>query len=239
MLGCRVPVFARQVSSHLLTTQRLVRNFCAAPASGLAPGVKEPDPQELFDCLQINSHSGRLAGNLFQVAEVNELHHDDVLDSLYAINEAIEEDELLALYLQDTSNKLADKQETLNELYLQLEEDNEECYIDEIAEDMVDLLIENKEIHLLPEIVEDYGRIVLDYNDEVVATVNTAEPLTEQQESQVYAKLSEISTGKTVLMNTEVDPSLLGGMTITLGDQFQDLSVRAALTAAESALRAQ
>lgn len=230
-----LPVFARQTSTVNVVRQtslQFVRTFSAE--------AKEEAKEPVFKGLQINSHTGRIAGQIFQTAEEHFLEHDPVLESLSVINEAISEDPLLKMYLEDSSNTTADKSETLHELYIQLETNDAECFIDELAEDTIDLLIENKELTLLPEVVADYGRMVLDFNDEIEAVVTTAQPMTEEQEQRVYDRLSELAgEDKTVLMDTDTNPDLLGGMTIHFGDQFQDLSVRSALTAAESALRAQ
>lgn len=237
-LSKALPVFARQTTAKVGFAQQaanqIVRNFCAVPA---AEETKVPD---YYTGLKINSHTGRYAGQMFEVALEHDMDHDDILQSLITISDAISDDSDLKMYLEDNSVKEAEKAETLEDVYLELEANDPECFVDEMAEDMVALLIENKELHLLPEVVADFSRMVLDYNDEVEATVVTAEKMTEDQEQRVYDKLSELAgEDMTVLMECEVDPELLGGMTITLGEQYQDLSVRSALNVAEAALRAQ
>jgi len=244
MLTRLFPV-ARQASAQVLCARpasvissQFVRTFCAPVGEGTAPPEekKYTGPPHLA----INSHTGRYAGMIFRTAEENEIDHDDVLESLMDINEALNTDVTLKTYLEDSSTKQAEKDDVLGELYLQLEAEDEDTYVDELAEEMVDFLIENKELSLLPEVVTDYNRMVLDHNDEIEACVTTSEDMTQDQEDRVYARLSDLAgEGKVVLMDTEVDPELLGGMTVSFGDSYQDLSVRAALNAAESALRAQ
>lgn len=251
MLSRLIPVLSRQAPSQVLfarqaavVSQQFSRSFCA-PAGQKAPEEEVEAPEEEVEApytgyahLQINSHSGRYAGNLFRTAEEHTIEHDDVLESLVTISEAINEDEILKMYLEDSSTKDEEKGETLGDLYIQLEEVDEECFIDDLAEEMIDFLIVNKELGMLTDLIADYTRMVLEYNKEIEATVTTAEALTTEQSERVYAKLSALAEGQTVLMDIDVDPELLGGMTISFGNSYQDLSVRAALSAAESEIRA-
>ena len=57
------------------------------------------------------------------------------------------------------------------------------------------------------------------------ATVITAEPMTPQVEAEVRAAL-EKSTGKTIRLTTQVDPSLIGGMVAKIGGIVYDASLR-------------
>lgn len=253
MFSRLIPVLARQAPSQVLfarqaavvtarqaavVTTQFSRSFCT-PAKEAPPAEEEEKPYTGYAHLQINSHSGRYAGNLFRTAEEHTVAHDDVLESLTTISQAIADDETLKMYLEDNSTKEEEKAETLGDLYLQLEEVDEECFIDDLAEEMVDFLINNKELNILPDVIADYSRMVLEFNKEVEATVTTAEAMTNEQSERVYAKLSKLAgNGQTVLMDTEVDPTILGGMTISFGESYQDLSVRAALSAAESEIRA-
>jgi len=245
MFSRLIPVLARQAPSQVLfarqaavVTTQFSRSFCT-PVIEAPPAEEEDKPYTGYAHLQINSHSGRYAGNLFRTAEEHTVDHDDVLESLTTISQAIAGDETLKMFLDDNSTKEEEKYETLGDLYIALEENNEECFIDDLAEEMVDFLINSKEMNILPDVIADYSRMVLEFNKEVEATVTTAEEMTDEQSERVYAKLSKLAGDEqTVLMEMEVDPTILGGMTIAFGASYQDLSVRAALGAAESEMRA-
>jgi F-type H+-transporting ATPase subunit delta len=58
--------------------------------------------------------------------------------------------------------------------------------------------------------------------------LTTAVELTPDQRAEVQAKLSEL-TGKRVLLETRVDPSILGGMIARVGDRLLDGSTRTRL----------
>lgn len=59
-------------------------------------------------------------------------------------------------------------------------------------------------------------------------TVETAEPLTPQLEAEVRASLERV-TGKAVILDTVVNPDLIGGMVARVGSKVYDASVRARL----------
>lgn len=67
-----------------------------------------------------------------------------------------------------------------------------------------------------------------------VAYVRVAAPLTEQQETRLAARLTEIY-GREIGLHVQVDPALLGGATVRVGDDLYDGSVARRLAAARSA----
>ena len=58
----------------------------------------------------------------------------------------------------------------------------------------------------------------------VQAIVRVVEPLSAAQEQELLAKLQTI-TGKTVMIETRMDPSLIGGLVVQIGDMRIDGSV--------------
>lgn len=97
------------------------------------------------------------------------------------------------------------------------------------------LLIRRELTDLLPNIERELEQLVLDYRNEAVAEVTTAAPLDEAQQALVKRAL-ESRTGKTIIMQTRVDPSILGGIIARVGDQVIDGSVRQRLAALQQRL---
>jgi len=62
----------------------------------------------------------------------------------------------------------------------------------------------------------------------VSVNVTTAAPLSKEQEARLKAKLSE-RTGKTVELAVRVDPSIIGGVSIKIGDTVIDGSIKGQL----------
>ena len=62
----------------------------------------------------------------------------------------------------------------------------------------------------------------------VLAEVRTALPLGDGQRAEIAARLRAL-TGSEIEMDETVDPDLIGGMAVRIGDQLYDASVRSRL----------
>jgi len=72
---------------------------------------------------------------------------------------------------------------------------------------------------------------------ELDAVVTTAEPLTEENVAFVTKLLKSKNDGKDMSITTAVDPTLIGGLTVKIGDKFIDLSVKSRIDTMTSVLR--
>ncbi|WP_294034465.1 F0F1 ATP synthase subunit delta [uncultured Moraxella sp.] len=98
-------------------------------------------------------------------------------------------------------------------------------------------LAEHDRLALLPEIHALYSKLKSQELKQVDAYVTSAYPLTEAQRKNLQERLA-ISTGSIVILHEEVDPELLGGATIKVGDKFTDGSVRGKLKQLKTQLTA-
>jgi F-type H+-transporting ATPase subunit delta len=73
--------------------------------------------------------------------------------------------------------------------------------------------------------VEHYHALMRRHRGVALAEVRTALPLEEGQRTAVMERLHEL-TGDTIEINEVVDESLIGGITVRIGDQLYDASVR-------------
>lgn len=62
----------------------------------------------------------------------------------------------------------------------------------------------------------------------VLAEVRTALPLDDGQRAEIVARLREL-TGEQIEMDETVDPDLIGGIAVRIGDRLYDASVRSRL----------
>src|SRR5207244_1017401 len=72
--------------------------------------------------------------------------------------------------------------------------------------------------------LDEYVRLAAERRDQLVAQVNVASPLSEEQADRLAAAL-EAQLGRRVHLNVEIDPALVGGMTISIGDTVFDGSI--------------
>jgi F-type H+-transporting ATPase subunit delta len=92
------------------------------------------------------------------------------------------------------------------------------------------LLLDNKRFGLLPGIAMQYGRLLEELNGIERATVTTATPLDEETKAKVLSKILEFSNKKIVLENV-IDPELIGGFILRVGDKQYNASVAGRLQA--------
>ena len=86
------------------------------------------------------------------------------------------------------------------------------------------LLKENKRFEILADIAKQYNAQHDVLNGIEVAKVTTAFPITPDLEAKVLAKIKEFSSSKITLENI-VDPSIIGGFILRIGDQQYNASV--------------
>ena len=87
------------------------------------------------------------------------------------------------------------------------------------------LLLRKEREELAPEIVAAYERLRDEREGVVEATVKTARPLSADEAEALRASLGARS-GKTVRLRLDVDPGLIGGLVVRLGDRVFDGSLR-------------
>jgi F-type H+-transporting ATPase subunit delta len=104
------------------------------------------------------------------------------------------------------------------------------------AENLVRVLAENHRLELLPEIAVQYEALKDEREGVVEAQVVSAFPMNDAQLAELVARL-EAKTGKRVKAQVSVDPELIAGVRIVIGDKVIDGSARAQLNALEAALK--
>jgi F-type H+-transporting ATPase subunit delta len=86
------------------------------------------------------------------------------------------------------------------------------------------LLQENKRFEILAPITSQYTQLFDEMNGVEVAKVTTAFPMNADLEAKVLAKVATISNKKITIENT-VDPTIIGGFILRIGDKQYNASV--------------
>jgi F-type H+-transporting ATPase subunit delta len=90
------------------------------------------------------------------------------------------------------------------------------------------LLLDKGRFNALPEVAEEYAAMADSRANRARVVVETAEPMSPQLEAEVRASLERV-TGKAVVLQTRVNPDLIGGMVARVGSKVYDASIRARL----------
>jgi F-type H+-transporting ATPase subunit delta len=93
---------------------------------------------------------------------------------------------------------------------------------------LVQLSLRRGRIEDLPRIAAEFRRLDDERQGIVHATVTSAAELTQDEVRELTSRL-ERSTGGRIALDVEVDPSLLGGLVVRVGDRMIDGSVRGRL----------
>ncbi|MDQ6642868.1 MAG: ATP synthase F1 subunit delta [Chloroflexota bacterium] len=92
------------------------------------------------------------------------------------------------------------------------------------------LVVQRGLTDLMPNIGTELEKLVLNYKNQAIAQVTTATKLDDAQMNLIKQAL-ERRTGKTILVETKVQPEILGGVITRIGDQVIDGSIRYRLSA--------
>jgi F-type H+-transporting ATPase subunit delta len=110
--------------------------------------------------------------------------------------------------------------------------------IDALTEEMttsttnfLKLLIDNGRTEILEDVVPRYEDLVEEYQGKVEVELTTAVELSDEMLDRVRSRLGEILEDREVLLETNVNPNLLGGAIVRVGERQIDASIRAQLQA--------
>lgn len=90
---------------------------------------------------------------------------------------------------------------------------------------LINILVDNKRTSLLGQVAHSFIDL---YNKEQgvrVANVISAVPLSPEMESKVMAKVKELTKSEKVSLTSEIDPTIIGGFILRVGDVQYDASI--------------
>jgi F-type H+-transporting ATPase subunit delta len=97
--------------------------------------------------------------------------------------------------------------------------------VDKLANKMLELLADNKRLNLIEAINTSYQELLEQHNNTSSIVVNVANQPSEDNKNMIIQKLlSEHGEGSNIEFSE--DPSIMGGLSIKIGDETLDLSIR-------------
>jgi F-type H+-transporting ATPase subunit delta len=109
--------------------------------------------------------------------------------------------------------------------------------LSQLTTNFLGVLAENRRLSALRSMISAFKSIAAAQRGEISATVTSAHPLSDEQLGRLKEKLTA-RQGRTVMLSSEVDPDLLGGLVVTIGSQRIDASIRTRLNSLAQAMKA-
>ncbi|KAF4970920.1 hypothetical protein FSARC_2116 [Fusarium sarcochroum] len=215
-------MFSRQVirAARVAAPQRAialraapVRSFAAAASA--SPEVKAP--------ISVFGVDGTYATALYTAA-VKTSSLDSAADALTKLGALFEKDPKLVAVLHAPTLAEADKAAIVQELEKQINAK------DETVKNFLATLAENNRLGLLPGVVEKFSSIISAARGEVEVTVTSAQALDRRTLNRLETAVSKsayIGQGQKLKVTNEVNPEIVGGLVVEIGDRTIDLSVSA------------
>jgi F-type H+-transporting ATPase subunit delta len=100
--------------------------------------------------------------------------------------------------------------------------------LDQVTRNLLGVLVDNRREELIGAIAQEFDALKREHERVVKARITSAQPLSDAQRGDIVAAL-ERRYGKKVEAELDVDPELLGGARVQVGDQVIHASVRDAL----------
>lgn len=156
----------------------------------------------------------RYAKAILEMAQANG-NAAQVADDMALIATTVSTNKELDNFIASPNVKVEIKESALKEIF---------AGSNAVTQGLFQLLAENKRFEILPAIAAQYKLQFDAANGIEVATVTTAVPLDAALEAKVLAKVKEFSD-KQITLNNVVDPSIIGGFILRVGDKQFNASV--------------
>jgi F-type H+-transporting ATPase subunit delta len=139
----------------------------------------------------------------------------EVAEDMQRIVNAFQENAELSVFLHNAVVPLANKKAAVQQLFSEATSTTQQLF---------ELLSHNKRISLLEGVAQKYLELNDQQQGKILATVTTAVPLDEATRKLVLEKAKSLNSAKVTLEN-QVDPSIIGGFILRVGDLEYNASI--------------
>lgn len=169
----------------------------------------------------------RYAKALFEVAQEKGIV-DQVREELKGIVDTLHADADFSKFLLHPNINASDKLSVVGNVF---------ANVSDTVSSVIHVLVNNGREAQIEELYQYYVQIANAATGSADAVVTTPQPLTEAEAAQVAAQFGQM-IGKQIRITNVVDPSLLGGLSVRIGDRLYDGSLSSKLAKLEKSLNA-
>ena len=166
------------------------------------------------------SAARRYSSSLLELAiKKNEV--SETAEGLKSLKQALKEIPQLKAFLSSFRFETDRKVETLGIVF-----GND---ITDLLSNFMKTIINNKRQDLIPDIADQFNKMAMNSMNKILVSTFTPEKLSEDTGKMIKEKLDSL-LGKDVVIDSKIDPGLIGGMILRIDNSVIDGSVRGYLT---------
>ncbi|KAM3866594.1 ATP synthase peripheral stalk subunit OSCP, mitochondrial [Diretmus argenteus] len=187
-----------------------VRQFSTSVVRPAARLVKPP--------IQVYGVEGRYATALFSAAS-KQTKLDQVEQELGKVSGLIKDPKLSSIVM-NPHVKRSIKLKTFNDALTKAK-------VSQITVNLINVLADNGRLPITGDVITAFGKMMSAHRGEVICSVTTAQPLDQANLADLTVALKGfLQKGETIKLETKSDPSILGGMIVSIGDKYVDMSTK-------------
>ncbi|KAF2901058.1 hypothetical protein ILUMI_05114 [Ignelater luminosus] len=180
--------------------------------------TSSPRHQLIKPPIQVFGIDGRYATALYSAASKQKTL-ESVEKDLLKFQDSIKTDAKLREFISNPTIKRLQKAEALKAV-------SQKAALSPQTSNLLQALAENGRLRNLDGIINAFKLIMSAHRGEVICEVTTARELDANQRKQLETVLKSFLQGKQTLhLSAKVDPSIVGGMIVSIGDRYVDMSV--------------
>lgn len=177
----------------------------------------------------VSGMTGRYASALHSLAS-DRRETDTVRAGLEAFRAMLDESVDLQRLVRNPTFSAHDQLNALNPLFAK-------AGIDGLAGDFIKLLATKRRLFAVGDMIAGFNKLDDAEKGVTRAQVTVAEPLSAAQTAALRQALGAVSGGKSVEIDTKVDPAIIGGLVVKLGSRMMDGSLRTKLASIRTRMK--
>ncbi|KAK2716916.1 hypothetical protein QYM36_007159 [Artemia franciscana] len=96
----------------------------------------------------------------------------------------------------------------------------------DLTSNFLDLLTENNRLKMVDGVINAFKTIMAAHRGEVICEVTSAKPLDEAARKDLEVALKGfLKPGQNIKLTLKTDPAIIGGLVVSIGDRFVDMSI--------------
>ena len=173
--------------------------------------------------------AGRYAGALFELA-LEEKAVDSVKKDLEAFDALIGDSADLNRLVRSPVFGVDEQLKAVSTIL-------EKAGIKGLAADFIRVVITNRRLFALRNIISGYRALVAKHKGEISAQVTVAEKLSDANLEALKNALTSVTGGKDMDLDVKIDPTIIGGLIVKVGSRMVDSSLRTKLNSIKFAMK--